>query len=90
MIQYMITTNDNPFSPFDDFDNWFQFDTQKDHYSFSVLMREAVLQDDMTELEYNAEISRAIEEIIKNDFTDTFMKATKVYPDLEDEDNIQT
>jgi hypothetical protein len=65
MTQYRITTNDNPFDPFEDFDNWNQYDIEKGWYSCSKLDREAKVQDYFTEIEYNNEISRAIDEIIK-------------------------
>jgi hypothetical protein len=84
MKQFKITTNDNPFDPFEDYDNWFLYDIEKGWYSNSKLNRLANVQDDMTEIEYNVEIERAIDEIVRLDFTDTYKKAVKEYPDLED------
>lgn len=85
MKQFMLTTNNNPYDPFDDFDNWFQFDIENSYNSCERLMRIANLKDDNTEVEDNTEIERAIDEIVKNDFTDTYVKASKDYPDLEED-----
>ena len=37
--QIHITTIDNPFDPFKDFDDWFQFDIEKGYYSCSKIAR---------------------------------------------------
>ena len=51
--EYMLTTKDNPFDPFEQFDSWFMFDVEKGYYSCSRLARIAVFSDDMTEKEVN-------------------------------------
>ena len=84
MRQVMITTNDNPFDPFDNFDEWFHYDCEKGYYSCSVLMRIASFKDDFTDLERNIEIERAIDAIVEYDFTDTFKKVSKDFPDVEE------
>jgi hypothetical protein len=73
----MLTTIDNPFNPFEQFDEWLQFDIEKQYYSCSRLARIAKLTDDMTEREIAIETERAIDEIIKYDFTNTYKKVTK-------------
>ena len=83
MTEFKLTTNDNPFDPFDDFDNWFQFDIEKGYNSCSRLMRIANLKDDFTELEKNNEIERAIDQIVKYDFTDTYKKSSKEYKQID-------
>lgn len=80
----MLTTNDNPFDPFEQFEDWFLFDIEKGYYSCSRLARIAQIADDMSQLEIDEEIERAIDEIIAYDFTDTYKKVTKeVSDDLE-------
>lgn len=71
---YMLTTIDNPFNPFEQFTSWFLFDVEKGYNSCSYLARIAKLTDDMTEDEVDAEIERAINEIIKYDFTNKFIR----------------
>lgn len=75
--EYMLTTIDNPYNPFDQFDEWFLFDTENGYNSSSYLARIAQITDDMSENEKDIEIERAIDEIIKYDFTNMRMKLKK-------------
>ena len=72
-----LTTIDNPFDPFTQFDNWFLFDTEKGYNSCSRLDRIAKVTDEMSEVEVNEEIERAIDEIIKYDFLNIYKKVKK-------------
>ena len=72
-----LTTIDNPFDPFTQFDDWFLFDTEKGYNSCSRLDRVTNLSDEMSEVEVNEEIERAIDEIIKYDFLNVYKKVTK-------------
>ena len=73
----MLTTIDNPYNPFEQFESWFLFDTEKGYNSSSYLARIAQLTDDMSEVEKDVEIERAIDEIIKLDFTGMRMKVRR-------------
>lgn len=64
MAECAITTVDNPFDPFDQFDDWFRFDQDKGYNSCSYLARVAHTSDSLTDEENEAEIERAIDEII--------------------------
>ena len=72
-----ITTVDNPFDPFDDFDHWFQFDTEKGYYTSSKLARLTNLRNDMSEAEESEEIERAIDRLIEIDPFDMYIKVTR-------------
>ena len=72
----MLTTVDNPFNPFTDFDKWYLFDIEKNYNTCAYLGRIARTSDAMTEDERNAETERAIDEIIKNDFLNMYRKVT--------------
>jgi len=75
--EFMLTTVDNPFDPFEDFTSWFLFDVEKGYNSCSYLARIAKISDDMTEQEVSAEIERAIDEIIKYDFIGIYKKVKR-------------
>ena len=75
--EFVLTTIDNPFDPFEDFTSWFLFDVGKGYNSCSYLARIAKISDDMTEQEASAEIERAIDEIIKYDFMGIYKKVKR-------------
>ena len=75
--QVMLTTIDNPFDPFEQFDSWFLFDVKKGCNSCDYLGRIAKTSEQLSDDENNKEIERAIDEIIKYDFTNTFKKVSK-------------
>lgn len=77
MEQCLLTTFDNPFDPFEQFDDWYLFDKEKGYDSCERLMRIAKLSDDMTQKEMDEEIERAIDEIIKYDFLNIYKKVRR-------------
>ena len=72
-----LTTFDNPYDPFAQFDLWFAFDVEKGYYSCSRLARVAKISEEMTEKEVSEEIERAIDEIIQYDFLNIYKKVCK-------------
>lgn len=80
----MLTTIDNPYNPFEQFESWFLFDVEKGYDSCSRLARIAHFSDDMTQKEIDEENERAIDEIIKYDFMNVYKKVTN------SENNAQT
>lgn len=73
----MLTTFDNPYDPFEQFTEWFLFDTEKGYNSCSYLGRIARTSDEFSESENNSEIERAIDEIIKYDFMHIYKKVKR-------------
>ena len=73
----MLTTFDNPFDPFEQFSSWFMFDVEKGYNTCGKLARIAELSDDLTQVEVNVELERAIDEIIKHDPFNIYKKVNK-------------
>lgn len=69
-----LTTTDNPYNPFTQFNQWFMFDIEKGYYSCAYLSRIARTSDELSDEENNLEIERAIDEIIKYDFMNIYTK----------------
>ena len=64
MEQSMLTTIDNPFSPFTQFDEWYAFDVSKGYHTCSYLARIAKTSYELSEKEEIIEQENAIDEII--------------------------
>ena len=77
MDECAITTVDNPYDPFTQFNHWFLYDCEKGYYSCGYLARIARLANAMTEEEKNEEIERAIDEIIALDFMGIYKKVRR-------------
>ena len=77
MAAVAITTIDNPFDPFDDFDSWYRFDMDKDYNSCALLAGLARTSDAFTDKENDEEIERAIDEIIKYDVLNIYKKVKR-------------
>lgn len=73
----MLTTIDNPFDPFTEFDQWFQFDEEKGHHTCQFLARISRASSDMSEEDYEIENERAIDEIVKYNVRGIDKKVTK-------------
>jgi hypothetical protein len=73
----MLTTEDNPFDPFENFDEWFAFDTQKGYNTCSYLARIANISPEMSPEEEELEVERAIDEILEFNLLGNYKK---VYP----------
>lgn len=77
----MLTTIDNPFDPFEQFDSWFLYDVEKGYNSCSYLARIAQITDDMTQQEEIVENERAIDEIIMMNPLGIYKKVIKKAPE---------
>jgi hypothetical protein len=64
-MQHMLTTVDNPYSPFSQFDEWFAFDTRKGYNTSGLLARIVVTSSELSESDQSVAIELAIEEIVR-------------------------
>ena len=74
--RYALSTIDNPFNPFEDFIQWYLYDIEKGYNSCGRLARVANLTDDLSEIEEDKVIEKAIDDIIKYDITDKYIKVS--------------
>lgn len=74
MARAALTTFDNPYNPFTQFDSWNQFDVQRGYNSCAYLGRVARTSDQLSDQENDEEVERAIDEIVKHDFRNIYKK----------------
>lgn len=60
-----ITTYDNPYDYFEQFDEWLNFDRQKGYYTLEYVARLAKLAPDLSEEEQNIEMENVFNTIIE-------------------------
>ena len=76
LMSSMLTTVDNPFNPFKDWDKWFQFDEEKGYHSCQYLARIAKTSADLSDSDYEREVDRAIDEILELNVLGIYKKVT--------------
>lgn len=64
---FMLTTKDNPYNPWTNYDEWYAYDMIKGYNSPSYQARIAVTSDQLSDEENDQIINAAIEDIIRLD-----------------------
>ena len=77
MADFALTTVDNPYDPFDQFDSWLTFDLDQGYNTCAFLARVARTSNSLSDSENEREINRAIDEILKYDFLNLYKRVTK-------------
>ena len=73
----MLTTIDNPYNPYTQYDAWLSYDEQAGYYTNEYLARIANTNPTMTDKEVDEAIELAIDEIIKIDPLGIYVKMAK-------------
>lgn len=73
---YMLTTVDNPYSYFTEFDQWYVFDTQSGHHTLSLLARVTRSSDELSELDQSQAIDEGISMILTEDVSEKYLKVS--------------
>lgn len=77
----MLTTFDNPYDPFTQFEQWFHYDMEKGYNSCEYLARISRTSEEFTENENNLQIEKAIDEIIQFDPFNIYKKVSRIIKD---------
>lgn len=62
--QHMLSTVDNPYDPFSQYDEWLAYDEQHGYYTNSFLARIVISSDDLSDVDQNLARERAIDAIV--------------------------
>lgn len=73
----MLTTTDNPFDPFDSYEEWYAMDEQMGYNSPSYLARIAFVTEALGDEIYHRHIEDAIDEIVEENITGTYKKVIR-------------
>lgn len=71
---FALTTSDNPYSPFTQFDEWYAFDVGKGYNTCAYLARIAKTSPELSDLDYSEAVNEAIDEILRFNLTGNYRK----------------
>ena len=77
MEKFMLTTVDNPYNPFVQFDEWRAFDENKGYYTLEYLGRIAKTSHELSDSDYDLAVNQAINEILSFNVLGIYQKVTK-------------
>jgi len=76
MIEYMLSTIDNPYNPFTNFDDWFAYDERQGYHTLAYLARVTYQSNELSETDQNVEYNRAIEEVVQLNISGRYIKVS--------------
>lgn len=77
MAAVMLTTEDNPYDPFTQWDDWFAFDARQGYHTPSYLARVVVTSFEISETDQQLAIEEAIDEIVELNLLGIYKKVTR-------------
>jgi hypothetical protein len=75
--EYMLTTVDNPFDPFTQWDEWYSFDTRHGYHTAGLLARIVITSDELSEADQAQAIQLGIEEIVHENVSGMHKKVAR-------------
>jgi hypothetical protein len=80
MILHMLTTVDNPFDPFTQWDEWFTYDEACGYHTTSYLARIVRTSDELSQADQDLAIENAIDEIVQENINGLYRKVAEPTP----------
>lgn len=76
MKEHMLSTMDNPYNPFAEFDEWLNYDRQHKHFTLEFLDRIIVTSSDLSDADQSLAIELAIDEIVRENVNGLYVKVS--------------
>lgn len=77
MAEYMLTTVDNPFDPFTQYEEWYAYDLRLGYHTPSYLARMTITSDELSEGDQAKDIDDAMNAIVLSDISGLYRKVAK-------------
>ena len=77
MEEIMLTTVDNPYDPFTEYDQWYEYDMEKGYNTCAYLANNVETSNAFSDEENEQLIANAIDDIVRNKSFGIYMKAIK-------------
>ncbi|HEY2455606.1 MAG TPA: hypothetical protein VGI71_23925 [Scandinavium sp.] len=76
-VEHMLTTVDNPWNPFTNYDEWYSWDRAAGYDTPGLLARISKVSLDLPDTEIDSSIEQAIDEICQMNINGMYKKASK-------------
>lgn len=77
----MLTTLDNPYDPFTQWDEWYEFDTSHGYHTAAYVARQVVSSDEISDADQLVALNNAIDDIISENLSGNYKKVTRKFVD---------
>lgn len=77
MAATFVTTLDNPYDYWTQFDQWYAFDTEKGYNTCAYVARLVTTSNEMSNQEYEDEVNQAVKEILRLNITGNYVKTVQ-------------
>lgn len=74
MTEHMLSTIDNPYNPWTQYDDWYAWDAEMGYHTPSFLARIVVTSDDLSEEDQSLAIEDAISEIVQENVNGMYIR----------------
>lgn len=78
-MEFMLTTIDNPFNPFTQFDEWYSYDVSKGYNTCAYLARVTKSSDELSDDDQAIAIDNAMNEIVELNLLGNYIKVKSDY-----------
>lgn len=75
--EYMLSTTDNPYDPFTQWDEWFHWDASSGYHTPGLLARVALSSSELSDVDQFRVIQEAIDEIVRENVSGVFCKVKR-------------
>jgi hypothetical protein len=76
-VEYMLTTIDNPFDPFTQYDDWFAWDFRAGYHTPGALARQVISSDDLSDADQRDAINQAVDEMVDENVLGVYKKVSQ-------------
>ena len=84
MVQeHMLTTTDNPWNPFSNFNEWYSWDVAHGYDTAGLLARVTKTSTDLSDADFERAIEDGIDYIVNQNVSGVYVKAVKPTSDVE-------
>lgn len=77
MVEAMLTTIDNPYDPFDRYEDWYAYDNRMGYHTPSFLARIVVNSEELSDTDQLLAIENAIDEIVNENVSGLYKKVSR-------------